>query len=113
MNACLDCVHGTSGFWSGVGDFLGSSLGQALVGAGVSIGTAYAIQSLDLGPQAPRGGQMSGGSSVNPAGSIYNPTAQAQPGYVLQQPQQASGATPSWMLPAAIGFGALLLILEQ
>lgn len=112
---CGDClrgggdVRGVGTFWSGLGDFVQSGFGQALVGAGLSIGTAFALSKLDLAP-APRGNQggaLSGGSQVNPAGSVYNPLASAP--VIIQQP--APAATPAWLLPAAIGGGVLVLVL--
>lgn len=109
---CADCVHGVGDFWSGLGNFASSGFGQAIIGAGVSIGTAFALRELDLAPSpGNRGGTMAGGSTVNPAGSVYNPTAQApaQP-IILQTPP---AATPAWVWPAAIGAGVLVLFLAM
>lgn len=118
MNAlacdCSESVRGVgdwSGFLSGVGDFFSSGVGLELVKAGVSFGVGYGIHELTSGGgggprQQPA---LVGGTTVNPAGAIYNPLAQPAP------TTAQAVSTPDWVMPAAIfgGLAVLALMLKK
>lgn len=118
MNCFPSCrpVAGLSswaGFLQGTGNFLGSNFGEALVNVGATIGAAYLAKELSLGPasattgQRTQQGSMTSNGYMNPAGSGFIPQANQglPPGFT------PPAASPDWLIPAAIGFAALVLVL--
>ncbi len=100
------------GFWSGVGNFFSAGIGSELLKAGISFGVGYGLHELSSG----RGGQnqsnLTGGNTVNPAGSPFIPQAQnpiVSPGLSMQS------TAPAWVLPTAVvgGLVAVLLALRK
>lgn len=105
-----------AGFLKGTTSFLGSNFGKALVNVGATIGAAYLAKELSLGPasattgQRQQQGSMTSNGYMNPAGSGFIP--QANQGTPTYQPGVAPpAASPDWLIPAAIGFAALVLVL--
>ncbi len=122
MNAlgcnCSDSVEGVGDFSeiaSGIGDFFSEGFGEQLLKAGLSFGVGYGVSQLTAGsrPQQQQAGNLTGGNTVNPAGSGYMPQAN-----VPQQPlvnQQSATGTPSWLLPVAVigGLAVVALALKK
>lgn len=111
-----DAVFGVgswSGFFSGVGNFLGSDFGKAILTVGTTVGGAYlAKELLGDGNQADgQQGSMTSHGYVNPAGSGFIPQASATGSAGQQAPIIIQAASESgWVLPVALGVGALALL---
>lgn len=100
-----------SGFFSGVGQFLGSDLGKAILTVGTTVGGAYISKELLGNGNQSQGqqGAMTGSGYVNPAGSGFIPQA----GQPIQAGIVQSQQIPAWALPVALGVGGLLLLLAM
>jgi hypothetical protein len=101
-----------SGILSGIGNWFSSGVGLELVKAGISFGVGYGIHELTGGggakPAQPAG-NLTGGTTVNPAGSIFIP--QAQP--IAAAPVAAASAMPEWFLPVALIGGLAVVVLAM
>ena len=121
MNACPNCSEPVRGVgdigdvFSGIGDWFSSGIGAELLKTGLSFGVGYGLQQITgggSGSQQRQTGNLTGGVTVNPAGSGIVPQAGTQP-IVIQQ--AAATPMPTWVLPAAVfgGMAVLLLALKR
>jgi hypothetical protein len=119
MNGCLNCsdpvdgVGDFSGIMSGIGSWFSSGIGAELLKAGISFGVGYGLHELTSGRSGSQPGNLTGGTTVNPAGSGFIPQAGGQQ---AQTPVlQSASVMPSWVLPVAVvgGLAVLLLALKK
>lgn len=116
LACCSDPVDGVgdfSGILSGIGNFFSSGIGAELLKTGLSFGVGYGLHQLTSQnaprPATPQQPSLVGGTTLNPAGSVFIP--QAQPQTVIQ----AASTTPEWVTPVAIigGLAALFFALRK
>jgi hypothetical protein len=111
MNACGNCdridgVGDFSGIVSGIGNWFSSGLGAELLKAGLSFGVGYGVSRLQQSQQhQQQQPSLTGGTTVNPAGSVYIPQAQAP------QQQSLTAGSPDWLLPVSILGAAAVLVM--
>jgi hypothetical protein len=100
---------------SGIGNFFSSGIGAELLKTGISFGVGYGLHELTSGsgsrPPAAQQPSLTGGTTVNPAGSVFIPQAQPQTPIVIQ----SASTTPEWVVPVAViaGLGALFFAMRK